>query len=117
VPAAIEGVATRSTIEGVIPSSGSLYTINGIVPNGDGRFLSGSAAVLLLMEGQRTARLVPRSAIMRDGDLTGVLVKTPNGPIVRWVRLGNDVGDFTEVISGLDAGITVLVPSARVAGN
>ncbi len=117
VAATIEGVATRATIEGVVPSGGSLYTINAIVPNGDGRFLSGSAAVLLVNEGKRTTRLVPRSAIVREGDLTGVRIKTPNGPIVRWVRLGKESGDFIEVISGLEAGNTVLVPTSRAAGS
>lgn len=117
VLASIEGVAARAAIEGTVPSGGSLYTINAIVPNGDGRFLSGSAAVLWLSQGRRTVRLVPRSAIIRDGDLTGVRVKTANGPIIRWVRLGQESGEFIEVISGLDAGIPVLVASSPVAGH
>jgi hypothetical protein len=70
---------------------------------------------LFLSEGRRTVRLVPTPAIVREGDLTGVRVKTANGPVVRWLRLGKDAGGFTEVVSGLEAGTMVLVPSTRRA--
>jgi multidrug efflux pump subunit AcrA (membrane-fusion protein) len=111
VSARIEGTEVSATIEGVVPAPGGhLYTVNAIVANADHRFLSGSAATLLLVQGTRPAILAPATAVIREGDLTGVRVLTSGGDELRWVRVGRTIGDRIEVLSGLEAGDRVLVP-------
>jgi RND family efflux transporter MFP subunit len=91
IAAAIEGQRVRATIEGVVPApTGAVYTVNAIVANTDWRFLSGSAATLSIPEGARQAILIPASALVREGDLTGVRVKTATGVDLRWVRTGTE---------------------------
>lgn len=113
----IEGVETTATVEGVVPApAGQVYTINALVENPDGRFLPGSAATILIPRGERTAVFVPQAAVVRQGDLTGVDVRTAEGATRRWVRLGREVGGRVEVLSGLRAGETIVVP-ARTGGE
>lgn len=113
IAASIEDAPAAAVIEGIVPAGGSLYTINAIVDNADGRFLPGSAASLLLPQAPRASMLVPRSAVRREGDLTGVMVRSGEGAELRWVRLGPAAGDSVEVLSGLRAGEQVRVPAGE----
>ena len=108
--ATVEGQAVVATVEGVVPAAaGSVYTLNALVDNRDGRFLGGSAATLHVPAGRRHAVLVPASAIVREGDLTGVRVKQGTTSDLRWVRLGDERGDLVEVLSGLSDGDQVVL--------
>jgi RND family efflux transporter MFP subunit len=109
VTATIGDTAIRATVEGVVPSGANLYTVNALVPNAHGRFLSGSAAALALPRGTRRAILVPSGAIVRQGDLTGVRTARAGQVSLRWVKLGRAQGGAVEVLSGLAPGDTVLV--------
>ena len=113
----IEGVEALGTIEGVVAApSGGLYTVNVLVRNPDGRYPTGGSATVLLPGAPRALRLVPSDAITREGDLTGVLVRTANGGAERrWVRLGRSRGALVEVLSGVQAGDTLLVASETEA--
>jgi RND family efflux transporter MFP subunit len=118
IEAMVEGTPMRATVEGVVPSGGNLYTVNAIIPNRDGRLLAGSAATLALPSGagERRGLLVPRVAIRREGDLTGVLLRGADGrETLRWVRLGGEYGSRVEVTAGLRAGDQVLVPALSAA--
>lgn len=109
--ARIEDLPAVALVEGVVPvQGGGLYTVNAIVRNADGRLASGGAATLLLPSGARRALLVPRAAIARQGDLTGVRVWQNGGAELRWVRLGAERGDLVEVLSGLQGGESVVLP-------
>ena len=116
IAATIEGRPMYATIEGVVPAEGgNLYRINALVPNpASGRgvraLLAGSAATLALPLGARSALVVPARAVSREGDLTGVTLRTPRGDEIRWVRLGAASGDVVEVVAGLRAGDQVVVP-------
>jgi RND family efflux transporter MFP subunit len=111
VDVVIEGVATRGTIEGIVPASmGSMLTVNAVVPNQQGQLFAGGAATIRLPQGPRAMLLVPAAAIRREGDLTGVLVVDGTSTRTRWVRLGATYGDKVEVVSGLRAGDTIVVP-------
>ena len=49
-----------------------------------------------------TAVLVPQSALVHQGQLTGIYtVGTGNVAILRWLRIGKVMGDQVEVLSGL----------------
>lgn len=109
--ATIEGRSFRATVEGVVPASaGNLYSINALVPNPAWAILPGSTATLALSSGERTTLVVPAAAVTREGDLTGVTLRTTRGDELRWVRLGAAAGDGVEVSAGLRPGDRVVVP-------
>jgi RND family efflux transporter MFP subunit len=111
--ATIEGRPFRAIVEGVVPAvAGNLYTINALVPNPRRTILSGSAATLALATGERSTLVVPVSAVTREGDLTGVRLRTAHGDELRWVRLGATTAGMVEVSSGLRSGDRVVVPGA-----
>jgi RND family efflux transporter MFP subunit len=116
IDAIVENRPVVAVIEGIVPStSGNLYTINALVSNAGGGFLPGSTASLLIALGSRRALVVPSSAVVREGDLTGVTIRSADGDEVRWVRLGRSSGSMVEVDSGLRAGDVVIVPVAAPA--
>lgn len=108
--ARIEDDTAMAVVEGVVPNAaGNLYTVNALVENGSGRFLPGSAATLELPQGERRAVVVPTEAVIRQGDLTGVRVRDEGATPLRWIRLGDPVGDYVEVLSGLEPGDVILL--------
>lgn len=116
IDATIEGRSVAAVVEGVVPAAaGNLYTINALVANPGGAILPGSTATLLLPLGMRKTIVVPSGAIVRQGDLTGVTLRTASGDETRWVRLGATAGDLVEVSAGLKAGDQIVIPlsSAR----
>lgn len=118
VRATIEDSAVTARIEGVVPAGrGNLVQVNALVPNPGGRLQSGAAARLLLVRGRRPAVLVPQSAIVRQGDLTGVYLVTAAGNELRWIRLGEPAGDQVEVSAGLAPGDRVIIPQADAPGG
>lgn len=98
----------QGSLEGIAPAAGNLYVVNVLVPNAARRFLPGTPAVLEVPRGTRTARLVPTSALVRDGDLVGVDLVATAGTTRRWVRVGATYGTRTEILAGLDAGDRVV---------
>jgi RND family efflux transporter MFP subunit len=114
--ALVERTPVRVKIEGVVPAmAGSLYTINALVPNPNDELLAGSRATLTLPTGQRRVLVIPSLGVAREGDLTGVTLRTAHGDDRRWVRLGSALGDMVEVTAGLRSGDRIVVPTARVA--
>jgi RND family efflux transporter MFP subunit len=117
VDGTVEARPVRATIEGTVPSAtGNLYTINALVPNDDRAVAAGGAATLYLPLGDRAALVVPAAAVIREGDLTGVLLRAEEGDVRRWVRLGREYEQVVEVISGLRAGDHVVVPWTPTPG-
>jgi RND family efflux transporter MFP subunit len=113
VMATVEGVEATALVEGVVPTAGgSLYTINAIVKNREGALLAGGASRLRVGTGERLVRLVPSSSVRREGDLTGVTVRSGGVTTTRWIRTGAQFGDRVEVLAGLAVGDTVFVPNA-----
>ena len=112
----VERTPVRVTIEGAVPAmAGNLYTINALVPNPNALLLAGSRATLAVPTGQRRALVVPSLGVVREGDLTGVTIRTAQGDDRRWVRLGRALGDVVEVTAGLRSGDRIVVSTARVA--
>jgi RND family efflux transporter MFP subunit len=109
IVATIGDTAVRATVEGVVSAGANLYTVNALVPNTGGRFLSGSASTLALPHGTRRVILVPEGAVVRQGDLTGVRTASAGLASLRWVKLGRTLGGSVEVLSGLTPGDTVMV--------
>jgi RND family efflux transporter MFP subunit len=113
----IEGVPATATVEGVVPAMGGLYAVNALVENRAGEFLAGSSATAQLPGGSLRAVVVPRAALIREGDLVGVVVRTEAGDMRRWIRVGRESGDVVEVTSGLRAGDRVVIPVADGGAN
>ncbi len=60
--------------------------------------------------------LVPKSAVVKWGDFTGVFVVDKGGIIrLRFVRLGASYGDKVEVLAGLEGGETIVVEGVNKA--
>ena len=118
IGAIIEGLPVGAVVEGVVPAAaGNLYAVNALVANPGGRILPGSTATLLLPAGPRHMLMVPSRAVSRQGDLTGVTLRTKEGDQLRWVRLGRTADDMVEVNAGLRKGDQVIVPSGAAARN
>lgn len=112
LPATIEHDTTTARVEGVARAMGGTYTVNAVVANASGRWLGGSAAVLHLPAGTRSALLIPTAAIRHEGDVALVVRRTGEGDLVTAVRLGAVYGDRTEVLAGLQGTDQVVVPTA-----
>jgi RND family efflux transporter MFP subunit len=65
---------------------------------------TGVSVSALVPAGRRAAVTIPMDAVVRRGQLTGVHVMRGDAASLRWVRLGRDIGDLVEVLSGLEAG-------------
>ena len=125
----VPAVGFRSTgvLDRVLPSAdpGSrTFRFEIVVPNPEGVLRSGNfARVRLASESTQSALLVPRSAIASRGQLEGVFVvdssQEPPRAALRWVRLGEPVGDRVEVLSGLSEGEDYVVepPAGLVDGS
>ncbi len=57
--------------------------------------------------------LVPRAAVLRRGELTGVYVAIDKGFVLKAVRLGASHGEGVEVLAGLKAGDAVAVNAVQ----
>lgn len=55
--------------------------------------------------------LVPETALIRQGQLTGVYTIANNTAILRWLRIGKTYGDKVEVLSGLKADELYIISS------
>lgn len=119
ITGSIERVPVRAIVEGVVPSTGAIYTVNAIVENPARALIAGGSASIEIPNGSHRGILVPVSAVRREGDLTGVTVRGSDGDGVRWVRLGRTIGDAVEVTSGLRVGdrIVVAVPAVAIGSN
>lgn len=63
-------------------------------------------------QGKKQPILIPNSAIVRKGDLQGIYtVSSSETAILRWLKLGKNYGDSTEVLSGLTSGEEYIVKS------
>lgn len=88
------------------------YDIEAYLDNTDGRLKSGMFARVTVPVGIRQAILVDAKAIIKRGQLTGVWTVDPEGIVhLRWIRLGHDVGQKVEVLSGLTGSETVVLSS------
>lgn len=113
----IEGAPVTAVIEGVVPASGAVYSVNAVVDNADGAFPSGGTAMLRIPAGRRNALFVPAAALVAEGDLLGVRVAGTTGDELRWIRVGAREGDMVEILSGLRSGERVLLPPPAEGGR
>lgn len=69
------------------------------------------ARIMVGKSGQKTL-MVPKSAVFTRGQLEGVfVVDKDNRARLRWIRTGRDMGEYIEVLTGLDSGEMVVLDS------
>jgi RND family efflux transporter MFP subunit len=56
----------------------------------------------------KARRVVPRSAVVERGDLSGVFVLSDGRAALRWLRLGEPEGEHLPVLAGLDPGERII---------
>ena len=84
-----------------------------VVTNTGGALKPGMYATVRLTTPSRAALTVPTSALLRTGDRTVAFMDMGNGELMPMdVEIGRSAGEYTEVLSGLDAG-TRVVTSAQ----
>jgi multidrug efflux pump subunit AcrA (membrane-fusion protein) len=72
------------------------------------------ARILVSSPGGEARLLVPSSAVLRRGGLTGVYVVRDGHAWLRWIALGDAFGDSTEVRAGLEAKERVALDPSRL---
>ncbi len=101
-----------SEISGSAANTGGQYLVKINLENTDKSILSGMFVnVQFPIEKNKTAEtttisdkvLVPESALITKGQLTGIYIVTDNIAILRWIRTGKTFGTQVEVLSGLSA--------------
>jgi RND family efflux transporter MFP subunit len=73
------------------------------------QLMPGQQARVRFVGGTAQRMVVPQSAVLRRGELTGVYVASDKGFVLKAVRLGVQHGDSVEVLAGLKAGEGVAV--------
>lgn len=98
-------------VEGVVPAgTGNLSAVNVIVENRGLGLGSGAAVTIAVPQGRRAGVIVPADALVREGDLAGVVVRRGGVDGRVWVRTGNRIGSGVEILSGIAPGDTIVVP-------
>lgn len=92
-------------------NTGGQYIVKIDLENGDGSILAGMFVHAVFPLGkspgepQNTTVLIPKKALVTQGQLQGVYAVTENNvATLRWLRLGKSYGDKVEVLSGLSTG-------------
>ena len=80
------------------------FTVRLELPPADTGLNPGELVEVAFMVGSRPRLMVPESAVLRSGEITGVYVVRDGAVSLRQVRLGYRIGDEVEVISGLVPG-------------
>lgn len=106
VPVVVEGAAATGAVSGIVPAvdpASRTFLVKIDVAGNSLR--SGSYGKAFLPVGVRKGIAIPRRAVVERGGLTSVWAVSPQGIArLRLIRLGGELGDSVEVISGLGAG-------------
>ncbi len=115
VPVEIEGISGGKIIgkvgeilPGIDPTTRS-GIVKVIIPHSD-ELRSGMFGKAFFFVGEESVLAVPKSAIVRKGQLTGVYIIDQEKTVrYRLLKLGRDLADEVEILSGLQAGENVVV--------
>jgi len=75
----------------------------------DPRLRSGQFARVTLARDRTETLMIPSTAVLRFGQMERVFVVQDNSAVLRLVRTGSKTKDFTEILSGLSEGETVIM--------
>lgn len=75
-----------------------------------GMFINAVFPVEAVAGAEATQINIPKEALVKQGQLTGVyVISDANQALLRWVKVGSDLGEQVEVLSGISAGEEVVV--------
>lgn len=103
----------EAVVDEIVPSAdpGSRSFLVKVGLAADADLFPGMFGRLLVPVGQRRILALPSAALTQAGQLDFVMVKTPQGPVRRYVRLGSHASDKrVEIVSGLAPGEEVILP-------
>lgn len=109
----------KGNVSKIIPSGDSAthsFMVKIDLPKAEG-LLSGMFGRAYLQKGVSAAVLIPKSALIDKGQLTGVFIVKDNAAGFRVVRAGYSSGDKVEVLSGLSEGEMVAVSNLEKLGD
>lgn len=102
------GETVGAVVDRIVPAAdpGSrTFEVKLKLDNPGGKMKSGMFARVVFSKGKRQALLVPASAIVHRGQLTGLYVLDQEGKArLRWVREGREENGKREILSGLQPG-------------
>jgi RND family efflux transporter MFP subunit len=89
------------------------FVVKVFIQNPNGSVMSGMFARLVVSRALAERLMVPAEAIHSRGQLEGVFIVGDDGRVrLRWIRTGRKMGEWVEVITGLEPGETVVTWSA-----
>ena len=103
----ILGRPRPATIDRIVPSGDPAtrtFTVEMVLDNTDGEINAGMFARAAFDTGNRSAVLIPLTAVVERGQLVGVFVVEGDRATLRWIKLGASIDDRVEVLSGLQPG-------------
>ena len=104
------------SIDQIVPTAdpGShQFVVKVFIQNPGGSVMSGIFARLVVNRALAERLVVPAEAILRRGQLEGVYIVGDDARArLRWIRTGRTIGEWVEVIAGLEPGETVVTWSA-----
>ncbi len=106
--------AAAVTVLPVADAATHVTPVRVALPAGVGDVLPGSFARVHFVTGSVEKTTVPRSAVLRRGEVAAVYVQDAQGGLaLRQLRLGEGYGDEVEVLAGLQAGERVVLEPVR----
>jgi len=115
IPSPSGGTADQEftgSIDMIVPTAdpGShQFVVKVFIQNPEGSVMSGIFARLVVSRAPADRLMVPAEAVQHRGQLEGVFVVGKDGRAhLRWVRSGRTIGDWVEVVAGLEPGETVV---------
>lgn len=101
--ATVKGKVTE--VSSSAKNTGGQYLVKAVLDKTDVNILSGMFATVqfpVAAKTQKSMVLVPKSAIVERGQLTGIYtVSSQNTAVLHWITVGKTLGDHVEVLSGL----------------
>jgi multidrug efflux pump subunit AcrA (membrane-fusion protein) len=115
--AAVEGRIVR--LSPAVDESTRTLLVEAEVPNKDATLRPGAFATAeIVIDPEQRAVLVPATAVTSFAGVTKVLAVADGRVVEKRVQLGRRVGDRVEVLSGLDAGVSIVAePGNLTAGQ
>lgn len=105
-----DGLRVAGTVARVVPAldRGSRRFQVEVRPSSAAGLLPGAFVRLHLQTSRNATRWIPRDAVVRSGQLTGVFAVESDSLRLRWLRLGRTDGEVVEVLSGPAGPLTVV---------
>lgn len=96
---AVEVPGTVSRVVPALDRASHRFQVE-VVPSGEVELIPGAFARIHVAGAAGATRWIPRDAVVRSGQLTGVYTVESDTLRLRWLRLGRTAGDAVEVLAG-----------------